>query len=100
MEIGVGAAVGVPGSVGIFFVGTDVVMTSVGQGTVCIGNGTRMPIATTVGDALDFEVDFDAPWAQSMLTPGASLLFQAWFRDNVNGTPTFNFSEAHRVNFL
>jgi len=98
-----------PFTVGLFFYGPDQVALPSGLGTLCVVGNSSMP-ATRLYPAVQADilgsvariVDFTDP-AQSSgpgaILPGMTLNFQCFFRDNIMGAPTFNFSNAVSVLF-
>lgn len=94
-----------PATVGIFFYGPAQVQgPPSGIGNLCVtGNSTmpaiRMypPIAASSTGTVMRHLDFTAA-QQAMgpgaIVPGVTLGFQFWFRDNVNGIATWNFTDG------
>ena len=55
-------------------------------------------ILGSVARAVDFN-DPNQSTGPGAILPGMTLNFQCYFRDNVSGVPTFNFSDAMSVLF-
>lgn len=69
-----------------------------GYGYRCVaGPIVRLPVTSTTTGALTTTVDWTG--AASVVTPGSTWSFQAWFRDTSGGVPGFNTSEGLRVSF-
>jgi len=94
-------AVGEPG---IFYYGPDQIQVAFGDGNRCIGGsgGTivRMfPFAQGDGAGfLNYAMDNTLP-VHVQVVPGATLNFQAWFRDPAGGATGFNLSDATEITF-
>ncbi len=99
------AASGVPsGSIGIFFYGPAQTQAPSGLGNLCVTGDASRPViriypavaADILGGAI-YPLDFTAPNQSSgpgAINAGDTLNFQFWFRDNDNGTPSWNFTNG------
>lgn len=104
------AAGGVPaGSIGLFFYGPEQQSSPSGAGTLCVDRNatTRMTrmYPTQTPDFLGSvfrQVDFTDPLhstGQGAIAAGQTVNFQFWYRDNVTGMPSWNFSNGLSVLF-
>lgn len=98
-----------PGSVGIFLAGTTADnQPGVGGsfGTLCLGGeigrvglpGLSSPVTGEFALRIDPNM-IPAPTGMTMIQPGETWRFQAWFRDQVNGVVGSNFSDSVAVMF-
>lgn len=98
-----------PFTVGLFFYGPEQTQISSGLGNLCVVGNSQMPavrlypavqagILGSVARAVDFN-DPNQSTGPGAILPGMTLNFQCYFRDNVSGVPTFNFSNAMSVLF-
>ena len=94
------SAAPVPASVpGIFYYGSTQTQTPFGSGFRCVDNpALRLPVTQASGNVLDYTVNFGAPQAAG-IQPGATLSFQAWFRDPVDAFG-FQLSDGLEITFL
>jgi len=92
------------GEPGIFYYGPDQVQVPFGNGNRCVGGGpgtiVRMfPFA--IADAsgfMNYTLD-NTGSAHGQIVPGATLNFQAWFRDPLGGGAGFNLSNGLSLTF-
>ena len=96
-------------TIGLFFYGPAQGMNASGMGNICVAGDATRPIirlypavqADVLGSGFTV-LDFTAP-NQSMgpgaINAGDTLNFQFWFRDNMAGTPSWNFTDAVSVLF-
>lgn len=98
-----------PGSFGIFIAGTTADnLPGVGGsfGTLCLGGeigrvglpGFSSPVTGEFAFRLDPNM-VPTPTGTTMIQPGETWRFQAWFRDRINGVPGSNFSDSVAVTF-
>jgi hypothetical protein len=95
-------AVGEPG---LFYYGPDQIQVPFGNGNRCVGGGAGtivriFPFATASASGLmSSTLDNTGP-THAQVVPGATLNFQAWFRDPAGGGIGFNLSDALSVSFV
>jgi hypothetical protein len=89
---------------GIVYYGPDPIQVPFGNGNRCVGGavGTIVRVfpfaqADTSGTFTQ-SIDNTLP-AHSQIVPGATLNFQAWFRDPAGGGAGFNLSDATEITF-
>ncbi len=94
-----------PGQFAHFFYGPFETQTPVASGFLCVATdhfGFRRIYPGGQIDAngsLIQPIDFTALFSQYTILPGESLKFQCWYRDQVNGQSTSNFSDGLSVTF-
>jgi hypothetical protein len=83
---------------GLFFYGFNRAQAPFGNGIRCIAPPlTRFPVVTANNNGvLVFPVDY----ASSQIAAGATLHFQAWFRDAAAGGATFTTSDGYELSFV
>jgi hypothetical protein len=83
---------------GLFFYGFSRAQAPFGNGIRCIAPPlTRFPVVTANNNGvLVFPVDY----ATSQIAAGATLHFQAWFRDAAAGGATFTTSDGYELSFV
>ena len=85
---------------GIFFFGNSPVDLPFGNGRRCIGGQSyRLQLTRANGALLSHTLDFDQGVA-SVILPGSTWHFQAWFRDPSAGGAGFDLSDGFHVNFM
>ena len=100
---------GVPGELGTFFYGPELVQVPFGDGFLCAGGGAiglrrmRGPVALDAAGNLLMAVDMTrGPMAAgpAAWTPGSTWTVQFWYRDPGGpGGSGFNLSDAMRITF-
>ncbi len=90
-----------PDVIAVFFCGTSSLQAPLGNGFLCVGNiAGRLPVLDpacgTIAQA--FDPDLLSP---GLVTPGATLHFQGWFRDPFGGGGPFgfDFTDGHSITF-
>jgi hypothetical protein len=89
---------------GIFYYGPDQIQVPFGDGNRCIGGSAGsivrvFPFAQADGSGnLQLAFDNTGP-SHVQVVPGATLNFQAWFRDPAAGMTGFNLSDGLEVTF-
>ena len=101
---------GVPGELGQFFYGPELVSQPFGDGVLCVGGGAlglvRLGglLPMDGGGALRLQVDMTRPplsQGPAAWTPGSSWTVQFWYRDPGGpGGSGFNLTDAMRITFL
>lgn len=93
-------AVGMPpNKTGLFFFGQAQTLLPLGSGFRCVGSPfVRTPAQTSnaFGD-MNYALNLNALPGSAVISAGQTWYFQAWFRDNVNGTATTNTSTMMEV---
>ena len=87
---------------GLFFYGPNQASGSVGDGTICIGNGPLYRLPVVQADAFgvsEFMVDFTNLPAGGAIANGDTMNFSLWYRDPTGGTAGYNFSDGLQVTF-
>jgi len=104
-DLGFSAGPGPANEPGIFYYGPQQIQVPFGDGFRCVGGsaGTiaRMfPFSIADGAGMmSATLDNTAP-AHAQVVPGATLNFQAWFRDPAAGLTGFNLSDGVEVTFV
>jgi len=93
------------GEPGIYYYGPSQIQAPFGNGFRCVGGSTGLVVRIfpfVAADASGFmstSLDNTGP-AHGQVAPGASLNFQAWFRDPAGGGAGFNLSDGLWVTFV
>lgn len=91
----------VPNQPGLFFFGQMQVQLPFGNGFRCAGGSlVRLPVVVAQDGILAYSVDNSIPPASSWITAGATLQFQAWYRDPLGGGSSFNLSNGLELSFV
>jgi hypothetical protein len=89
----------VPNQTGLFFFGPSAQQVPFGNGLLCITGGlSRLPASSAQNGILEHGVNYSLAPA-TLLQPGTTWSFQAWYRDTAAGGSLFNTSDAVRVTF-
>lgn len=87
-------ATGVPNQPGIFFYGTGMASSPVGDGRLCIGGVIqRLDVAFASGNRASLRLDWSDPYVGNLVA-GTTRYIQFWFRDPQAAGAGFNFSDA------
>ncbi len=96
---------GPPGQFGFYFYGPGMMQLPIASGFICVAGdqfGYRRLYPGGQFDAngkLDWPIDFAALTGFRAITAGATHNFQCWYRDQMGGMNTSNFSDALSVTF-
>lgn len=89
---------------GLFYYGAMQVQTPFGNGFQCVGGAAlgRLPVvqASASGVLAEAVDNTMPPTGQTVITPGSTWNFQAWFRDPAAGGAMFDLSNAYSVTFV
>lgn len=91
----------VPNQPGIFFYGPDQIQIPFGNGFRCVGGTVgRLDVEVASGNLISHALDnTNPPNAATVITPGITFNFQAWYRDPAAGGAAFNLSDATEILF-
>jgi hypothetical protein len=92
----------VPNQPGLFYYGPNQIQTPFGNGFRCVGGTVgRLPMELAAGNVLEHALDNTMPAGTStIISPGSTWNFQAWFRDPAAGAAGFDLSDAMQITFL
>ncbi len=91
-----------PNKTGLFFVGSNQVSQTFGDGRRCVGGSVRriQPLATTDGQGFAVRaLDTSLPYGSAFFAGAPGINFQFWFRDPQGGPAGFNYSNALHIEF-
>lgn len=89
----------VPNQTGLFFFGPSAQQVPFGNGLLCVTGGlSRLPAGLAQNGIHEHSVNYSQSPA-TLLQPGTTWSFQAWYRDSAAGGSFFNTSDAVRVTF-
>ena len=87
---------------GLFFYGPNQDNTPLGDGTICVGNGSLFRLPVVQSDAAgvaELALDFGNLPVGGEITNGDTLNFSFWYRDPAGGPAGFNFADGLEVTF-
>lgn len=84
-----------------FFSENEVVPVPFGNGLRCLGGPFRRLHVTNAGSegVLQTAISWSNPGTASVITPGSTWSFQAWYRDAAGGGAQYDLSDGLRVEF-
>ncbi len=89
---------------GLFYYGALQIQTPFGNGAQCFGGPSlaRLPVVqASANGVLETAVDNTMPpSASTIITPGSTWNFQAWFRDPAAGGALFDLSDGYSIMFV
>lgn len=83
----------------LFYVGQTAVQVPFGNGNRCIGGTVRrLPTVVANGSGtVNYTVDWNAPVFSGLVSVGATVKFQNWYRDPAAGGAAFNLTDGLSV---